>query len=69
MKTGDLIKFKDTGVTAMIINRVDEGCDQTAWLELYIGDGTLDNTPSAAGFTGMSLAMAERTAEVINEGR
>ena len=67
MKVGDLIKFKDTGVTAMIINK---GVDNLGgWLELYVGDGTLDNTPSASGFTGMSLAMAERTAEVVNESR
>ena len=69
MNVGDLIKFKDTGVTAMIIKKTDEGCNQRAWLQLYVGDGTLDNTPSASGFTGMSLDMAIRTAEVINESR
>ncbi len=67
MKVGDLIKFKDTGVTAMIINKVVDNLG--GWIELYVGDGTLDNTPSASGFTGMSLAMAERTAEVVNESR
>tara|TARA_Y100001968_G_C18710762_1_gene415563 strand:- start:71 stop:280 length:210 start_codon:yes stop_codon:yes gene_type:complete len=69
MNVGDLIKFKKTGVTAMIIKKTDEGCNQRAWLELYVGDGALDNTPSSSGFTGMSLAMAKRTAEVIDESR
>ena len=67
MKEGDLIKFKETGAIATIINVVDNGGGwNDRWVELYVGDGTLDNTPSSAGFTGMSLAMAVRTAEVIN---
>lgn len=70
MKVGDLIKFKETGALATIINVVDTGDGwNDRWVELYIGDGTLDNTPSSSGFTGMSLAMAVRTAEVVNESR
>ncbi len=72
MKTGDLIKFKHTGTTAIIISKTDEGKqgpNPYAWLQLYVGDGTLDNTSSDSGFTGMSLAMAIRTAEVFNESR
>ena len=72
MKTGDLIKFKHTGAIATIISKTDEGKkgpNPYAWLQLYVGDGTLDNTPSDTGFTGMSLAMAIRTAEVFNENR
>ena len=68
MKIGDLIKFKHTGAIAMIISKDGEG-KNNAWLQLYVGDGTLDNTPSDNCFTGMSLAMAIRTAEVFNESR
>ncbi len=70
MKVGDLIKFENTGAIAMIINKTDGGAHwNDQWVQLYVGDGTLDNTPSDDGFTGMSLAMAIRTAEVINESR
>ena len=70
MKAGDLIKFKKTGAIATIIDIIDKGDDwNDRWVELYVGDGTLDGTPSSDGFTGMSLAMAIRTAEVLNESR
>ncbi len=65
MKSGDLVKFAKTGVVASIISVSDEG----RFVDLYIGDGTLDGTPSSNGLTGMSMSMLKRTAEVISESR
>ena len=65
MKSGDLVKFVATGAIASIIQVSDEG----RFVELYVGDGSLDDTPSANGFTGMSMEMLKRTAEVISENR
>ena len=64
MKVGDLVKFRETNAIGSIIDISNEG-----FVELYVTDGTLDNTPSANGFTGMTMSMIERTAEVISEGR
>ncbi len=64
MKVGDLVKFRETNAIGSIIDISDEG-----FVELYVTDGTLDNTPSASGFTGMTISMVERTAEVISESR
>lgn len=68
MKVGDLIKFKETGAIALIlkINAYVQESEDNHFLELYIGDGTLDGTPSASGFTSMSIYMARRTGEVIS---
>ena len=65
MKSGDLVKFVQTGAIASIIKVSDEG----RFVDLYVGDGTLDGTPSANGLTGMSMTMLKRTAEVISESR
>ena len=70
MKAGDLIRFKKTGAIATIIHIIDRGDGwNDRWVELYVGDGTLDGTPSSDGFTGMTYTMAIRTAEVIHESR
>jgi len=68
VKVGDLIKFKETGAIALIlkINAYVQESEDNHFLELYIGDGTLDGTPSASGFTSMSIYMARRTGEVIS---
>ena len=70
MKVGDLVKFEGTGATAMIIEvtKDNENLHQ-GYVQLYVGDGTLDGTPSADGFTHMSLEMLKRTSEVVNESR
>ena len=65
MKRGDLVKFATTGAIASILQVSDEG----RFVDLYVGDGSLDDTPSANGFTGMSMEMLKRTAEVISENR
>ncbi len=65
MKVGDLVKFIATDAIASIIQVSDEG----RFVDLYVGDGSLDDTPSANGFTGMSMEMLKRTAEVISENR
>ena len=65
MKVGDLVKFIATDAIASIIQVSDEG----RFVDLYVGDGSLDDTPSANGFTGMSMEMLTRTAEVISENR
>lgn len=71
MKAGDMIRFKETGVTALIL-KVNAYCQEPEdnhFLDLYVGDGSLDGTPAASGFTSMSLYMAKRTGEVISESR
>ena len=65
MKSGDLVKFVATGAIASILQVSDEG----RFVELYVGDGSLDGTAAAHGFTGMSMEMLKRTAEVISENR
>ena len=65
MKRGDLVKFVATDAIASILQVSDEG----RFVDLYVGDGSLDDTPSAHGFTGMSMEMLKRTAEVISENR
>jgi len=65
VKSGDLVKFVETGAIASIIRVSDEG----RFVDLYVGDGSLDGTPSSNGLTGMSMTMLKRTAEVINESR
>jgi hypothetical protein len=68
MKAGDMIRFKATGATALILQVYKDGhSNLNDYVDLYIGDGTLDGTPASSGFTSMSVAMAERTAEVIND--
>jgi hypothetical protein len=63
VEEGDLLRFKETGVVATVIE-VSDG-----WVRLYVGCGSLDGTPSHTGFTGMTMTMVHRTAEVINESR
>ena len=65
VEKGDLGRFKETGVCATVI----DVCDQSRWVEIYVECGALDGTPSSSGFTGMSMSMIHRTAEVINESR
>jgi len=65
MKSGDLVRFVDTGAIASIIQVSDKG----RFVDLYVGDGTLAGTPSANGLTSMSMTMLKRTAEVISENR
>lgn len=65
MKSGDLVKFVSTGAVASIVQVSDDG----RFVDLYVGDGSLDGTPSASGFTGMSMSMLMRTAEVISENQ
>ena len=65
MKSGDLVRFVDTGAIASII----QVSDKDRFVDLYVGDGTLDGTPSANGLTSMSMTMLKRTAEVISENR
>ena len=72
MKLGDLVKFKNTGTIAMIVKisaTEKEPGFPSGYASLYVSDGTLDNTPSANGFTVMSHTMLNRTAEVISESR
>lgn len=64
-KEGDLVRFKETGVVATII----DVCNESRWVQLYVGCGALDGTPARSGFTGMTMNMIHRTAEVINEAR
>lgn len=65
MKVGDLVRFKETGVVATVI----DVCNESRWVQLYVGCGALDGTPDRSGFTGMTMNMIHRTAEVINEDR
>ena len=70
MKVGDLVKFEATGATAVIIEMTEDNKNlHEGYVTIYVGDGTLDGTPSADGFTHMSLEMLKRTSEVINESR
>ena len=66
-----MIRFKESGVTALIlkVNGYRQLGVVDQFLELYVGDGTLDGTHDASGFTSMSVYMAKRTAEVISESR
>ena len=65
VEKGDLLRFKETGIYATVI----DVCDQSRWVQVYVGCGVLDRTPSYSGFTGMSMSMIHRTAEVVNESR
>ena len=65
MKVGDLVKFKKTGAVGLIIEKTGPQNEHEGSVELYISDGSLDNTPSADGFTYMSYAMLKRTAKVV----
>jgi hypothetical protein len=69
MKVGDMIKFYKTGAIAMIIEIANNGDNEAEYVSIYVSDGTLDNTPSADGFTYMSYKMLSRVAEVVSEGR
>lgn len=71
MKVGDLIKFRDTGAIALIlkVHAYEQETEDNHFLDLYVGDGTLDGTPSASGLTSMSTYMAKRAGEVISESR
>ena len=65
MKVGDLVKFKKTGATGIIVKFFSPQNEHEGSVELYVGDGTLDNTPSSDGFTYMSYAMLKRAAKVL----
>jgi len=65
MKVGDLVKFKKTGAVGIIVKKTGPQNEHEGSVEVYISDGTLDNTPSADGFTYMSYAMLKRTAKVV----
>ena len=65
MKVGDLVKFKRTGVVGLIVEKTGPQNEHEGSVELYISDGSLDNTPSFDGFTSMSYAMLKRTAKVV----
>ena len=61
-----VVVFEATGATAVIIEITEDNDNlHEGYVQLYVGDGTLDNTPSADGFTHMSLQMLKRSAEVI----
>ena len=66
MKVGDLVRFIATGAIAVITEITEDNNLHGGYAQLYVGDGTLDNTPSADGFTHMSIGMLTRSAEVIN---
>ena len=63
MKIGNLIRFKETGAIASIINISDSG----RFVDLYVADGTLDGTPSNNGYTGMTMSSLKRAAEVVSD--
>ena len=63
MKIGDLIRFKETGAIASIINVSDSG----RFVDLYVADGSLDGTPSSNGYTGMTMSFVKKCAEVISD--
>ena len=68
MKVGDLVKFKRTGAIASIVNIENRSAlGYGDFVSIYVADGTLKHTPSSGGYTGMSMKMLKRTAEVINE--
>lgn len=62
VEEGDLVRFKETGIFAL----VREVCDKGRWVQLYVGCGALDHTGPGGEFTGMSMAMISRTAEVVS---
>ena len=65
MKVGDLVKFKKTGATGIIVEYTGPHNEHEGSVEIYVSDGTLDYTPSSDGFTYMSYALLKRTAEVV----
>jgi len=65
VKIGDLVKFKKTAAMGIIVKFFSPQNEHEGSVELYVGDGTLDNTPSSDGFTYMSVAMLKRTAKVL----
>ena len=65
MKVGDLVKFKRTGVTGLIVGKTGPQNEHEGSVSLYISDGVLDNTPSSDGFTWMSYSMLKRVAKVV----
>jgi hypothetical protein len=66
MKIGDMIKFKSTGFTALIINIYQGGHhNRNSYVELYVKDGV----PNKQHTTTMSIESVKRAAEVINESR
>ena len=68
MKVGDLVKFKKTGAIASIVNIENRSAlGYGDFVGIYVSDGTLNHTPSSDGYTGMSMDMLKRTAEIIND--
>ena len=61
VEPGDLIRFKETGVCATVLSV----CQERRFVEIFVAGDALDHTPSK-GFTGMSMNMIHRTAEVIS---
>ena len=82
MKIGNLIKFRKTGITAVIVEmkrpeqeklsvrRLKRGDWRAADLGpdvgLYVADGSLKGTACADGFTWISYSMLIDEAEVIS---
>lgn len=71
MKAGDLVLFEETGTVATILHvyRSKSPDPTSGYVDLYVGDGSLDNTHSPNGLTSMSIGMIQRTARVFNESR
>ena len=70
MKAGDLVLFEETGTVATVlhVHRSKSPDPTSGYVDLYVGDGSLDNTHSP-GLTSMSIGMIQRTARVFNESR
>ena len=62
VEPGDLIRFKETGVCATVLSV----CQENRFVEIYVAGDALDHTPSK-GFTGVTMSLIHRTAEVISE--
>tara|TARA_R100001082_G_scaffold108310_1_gene83390 strand:- start:44 stop:253 length:210 start_codon:yes stop_codon:yes gene_type:complete len=65
MKVGDLVRFRQTGAVALIVEVVDHPDDWSHVVLCVLGD-VLDNTACADGVTSVSKAMLKRSAEVIS---
>ncbi len=73
MKPGDMVKFKKTGVFALILQTSNEGGYSS--MELHVPGDVLAHTALRGGtlqnpvnLTWMTEHMLRRTAEVVNEG-
>ena len=65
MKVGDLVKFRQTGAVALIVEVVDHPDDWSHVVLRVLGD-VLDNTACPDGVTSMNKATLKRSAEVIS---